>query len=106
MYALESRKREELRQWLQHCLLKGHTQIRLAGLELDDPSAAAFWMNFMHVVYVTPVKDLQKLRVQVRKLAQLTETPASVLIGNAIAGIYTPDHLIVDLRAEGREHSA
>jgi hypothetical protein len=106
IYALEARKREELRQWLQHYLFKGHTQIRLAGLELDDPSAAAFWMKLMHSVYVTPAKDLQKLRVQVRKLLQLTERPASVLIGDATAGLYTPDHLVVDLGAQGGGQSA
>jgi hypothetical protein len=106
IYALEAKKREELRRWLTHDLLKGHNQTRLAGLELGDPRTAAFWMKLMHFVYVTPAKDLQKLHVQVRKLAHLTESPASVLIGDATAGMYTPDHLVIDLGAEGRAHRA
>ncbi len=101
IYALEAKRREELRQWLLRFLFKGQAKIRLAGLELDDPSAAAFWMKLMHFVHVTPTKDLQKLQVQVRELTQLSEIPASVLIGNATAGVYTPDHLVIDLSAEG-----
>ncbi|MGH7491856.1 MAG: DUF2397 family protein [bacterium] len=101
IYALEAKKREELRQWLMQYLLNGQAQIRLAGLELRDPRAAVYWMKLMHFVYVTPTRDLQKLRVQVRKLTRLAETPASVVIGSATANLYTPDHLVIDLRAEG-----
>jgi hypothetical protein len=93
LYELEEKKREELRRWIEEILLKGHPQIRLAERRLDDPRAAQLWMKLMHYAYVTPAKDLPALKI---KLAKLIESPASVLLGSASEGLYTPDHLVID----------